>query len=452
MSCPSSPIDDGTPMNVNPHVPPPPHPPLYAQSHQPDIFNGQPPAQARPRHHISPVNDDSNPDNDDNDHQPQSSPPSRPDHAHSSPADSPPSPMQQGAAADASASAVDSYGTSNRRPAAAGGDSAATVSGAAAATAGGTSAVNVTPQGSNHCAEAIDDDSPDALPKIFRPTAGSVSPEAKNAGKGIVQASVVAWSATDVYALPPAYPSMGTFVIISNKSFEARTGMGVRNGTDVDAQNLYLRFKEFGFDVRIHRDVKAKDIISLFQDIGRMDHSSSAAFGCAILTHGEDGVIYGTDRQVEIDNITQPFKGDKCKSLIGKPKLFFIQACRGSELMDGVPVDAHQSDAQTDITERLPVESDILMAYSVVPGYFSWRNSIRGSWFIQALCDCLDKYGKSMDLLRLLTRVNKKVALDFESNTNNKEMHKKKQIPCITSMLTKDFYLDSKAVPRDNSP
>ena len=156
------------------------------------------------------------------------------------------------------------------------------------------------------------------------------------------------------------------------------------------------------------------------------------------------------------------------------------------------------------------------MAYSVVPGYFSWRNSIRGSWFIQALCDCLDKYGKSMDLLRLLTRVNKKVALDFESNTNNKsvsrspsagpcreirtplfqknpwgpykmyrvntdrvyilciflylkdlrpkiylsfrfsiilrEMHKKKQIPCITSMLTKDFYLDSKAVPRDNSP
>ena len=60
------------------------------------------------------------------------------------------------------------------------------------------------------------------------------------------------------------------------------------------------------------------------------------------------------------------------------------------------------------------------MAYSVVPGYFSWRNSIRGSWFIQALCECLDKYGRSMDLLRLMTRVNKKVALDFESNTNNR--------------------------------
>ena len=59
-----------------------------------------------------------------------------------------------------------------------------------------------------------------------------------------------------------------------------------------------------------------------------MDHSSCASFGCAILTHGEDGVVYGTDRSVEIDQITKPFKGDKCKSLVGKPKVFFIQACR----------------------------------------------------------------------------------------------------------------------------
>ena len=59
-----------------------------------------------------------------------------------------------------------------------------------------------------------------------------------------------------------------------------------------------------------------------------MDHSSCASFGCAILTHGEDGVVYGTDRSIEIDRITELFKGDKCKSLVGKPKVFFIQACR----------------------------------------------------------------------------------------------------------------------------
>ncbi len=77
------------------------------------------------------------------------------------------------------------------------------------------------------------------------------------------------------------------------------------------------------------------------------------------------------------------------------------------------------------------MESDVLMAYSVVPGYFSWRNSIRGSWFIQALCQCLDKYGKSMDILRLLTRVNKQVALNFESNTNNKSV----KLDCVCGIV-----------------
>ena len=45
-----------------------------------------------------------------------------------------------------------------------------------------------------------------------------------------------------------------------------------------------------------------------------------------------------------------------------------------------------------------------------------------------------------------------KIYLSFRFSIILREMHKKKQIPCITSMLTKDFYLDSKAVPRDNSP
>ena len=40
--------------------------------------------------------------------------------------------------------------------------------------------------------------------------------------------------------------SLAQFVIISNKSFDAGTGMGVRNGTDVDAENLYLRSALFG--------------------------------------------------------------------------------------------------------------------------------------------------------------------------------------------------------------
>ena len=44
-----------------------------------------------------------------------------------------------------------------------------------------------------------------------------------------------------------------------------------------------------------------------------------------------------------------------------------------------------------------------------------------------------------------MTRVARKVAFDFQSNTpGDFAMHEKKQIPCITSMLTRDVYFHRK--------
>lgn len=68
--------------------------------------------------------------------------------------------------------------------------------------------------------------------------------------------------------------------------------------------------------------------------------------------------------------------------------------------------------------------------------FAAWRNP-KGSWFIEALCDALNKYGYVHDLLTILTLVNRNVAIEFESNSTDPKMNKKKQIPCITSMLTR---------------
>lgn len=57
---------------------------------------------------------------------------------------------------------------------------------------------------------------------------------------------------------------------------------------------------------------------------------------------------------------------------------------------------------------------------------------------MQALCEAFNKYGYDLDLLTMLTYVSRRVAIDFESNSpNNSVMHQQKQIPCITSMLTR---------------
>ena len=51
-----------------------------------------------------------------------------------------------------------------------------------------------------------------------------------------------------------------------------------------------------------------------------------------LLSHGGDATICGTDGQkVAINEITKLFSRAKFEVMIGKPKLFIIQACRGGE-------------------------------------------------------------------------------------------------------------------------
>ena len=56
------------------------------------------------------------------------------------------------------------------------------------------------------------------------------------------------------------------------------------------------------------------------------DHSDCDCFAVAVLTHGDDGVLYGTDATVSIENFLAPIKN--CKSLAGKPKIFIFQVGR----------------------------------------------------------------------------------------------------------------------------
>lgn len=68
-------------------------------------------------------------------------------------------------------------------------------------------------------------------------------------------------------------------------------------------------------------------------------------------------------------------------------------------------------------------------------GYYSWRNTAKGSWFMQCLCQELKQNGKKYDILTLLTFVCQRVAINFESNNHDNMEHK--HIPCITTMLTR---------------
>ncbi|XP_078453593.1 caspase-3-like isoform X1 [Lampetra planeri] len=252
---------------------------------------------------------------------------------------------------------------------------------------------------------------------------------------------------SDSVAYNMNYSNVGYCVIINNKTFDRSTGMGERTGTDVDRDMLEKQFKGLGFQVEVKNNMKRKEMVSYITEVAEKDHRQCACFVCILLSHGDEGVIYGTDDYLPIRELTTPFRGDLCRHLVGKPKLFFIQACRGTDFDEGATTCA-DNDVETDSDsisrQTIPVEADFLYCYSTVPGYYSWRNVATGSWFVQAFCKVLKESANSnLELMQLLTRVNRKVAYDYISFSSDTHFSGKKQIPCIVSMLTKEFHFPS---------
>lgn len=183
--------------------------------------------------------------------------------------------------------------------------------------------------------------------------------------------------------------------------------------------------------------------------------------GHTILSHDLMSYIHAKDKLYPLQTIWKYFTDEKCPTLVNKPRIFVIQACQGSQTDDGIlmkskPIERNGSnasrrqesiDAYVDDDLDLHIDSvklesilpqtDFLVAYATLPGFYSFRNTADGSWFIQAFCDELNKRSKDCDILKILTRASQYVAYNKISYSDKPEFNSKKQIPCIATMLTK---------------
>lgn len=85
----------------------------------------------------------------------------------------------------------------------------------------------------------------------------------------------------------------------------------------------------------------------------------------------------------------------------------------------------------------VPVEADFLFAYSTVPGYYAWRSSTEGSWFIKSIVKVFEKNAYNMEILQMLTRVNNLIST---YKSRHPIAPDKRQVSSTVSMLTKDLY------------
>lgn len=177
-------------------------------------------------------------------------------------------------------------------------------------------------------------------------------------------------------------------------------------------------------------DLTAGEMIEVCESFSQTQFGLYDALLVFISSHGDEGdVIYGTDgNSITINDVLSKFIGKV--SLANKPKLFFMQNCRGRSADRGR--DTVQADSPPTSPARIPFEADMLVAYSTVDGYESYRDVTQGSWFITVLMEVLNERDHGMNLTDLLSIVNKRVArLDYRG---------RKQMSCFESTLRKPVY------------
>ena len=121
----------------------------------------------------------------------------------------------------------------------------------------------------------------------------------------------------------------GKALIINNKNFTIPPYKYYdRTGTDIDAKALEHLFTKLLYEVIVERNKTKNEIRDiLYKHTKGTDHSRYSSFVFIILSHGLEGKVLGTDGEIDIKELANMARDTE--SLIGKPKLYFIQACQG---------------------------------------------------------------------------------------------------------------------------
>lgn len=160
------------------------------------------------------------------------------------------------------------------------------------------------------------------------------------------------------------------------------------------SDSLQKVFGWLGFQVQVHKDCDRKKMLSVISELSRQNHSQMDCLVCCVLSHGREGSVYGVDgRIVTLSELTAPFEGQHCPSLVKKPKLFFIQACQGNQKQEPVETDGHESpevwcDARK-VKDSISNGADFLLGMATLPSFVSYRERKNGTWYIQSLCQNL---------------------------------------------------------------
>uniref|UniRef100_A0A8C5SUI0 Caspase-3 n=1 Tax=Laticauda laticaudata TaxID=8630 RepID=A0A8C5SUI0_LATLA len=232
-------------------------------------------------------------------------------------------------------------------------------------------------------------------------------------------------------------PKRNRALIIVNYQFlwakeEFRPRMGARR----EADKLVKALSKCNYDVRLFLDLTAKEIEDVYKEESRAEHGK--CFVSILSSHGEDGCIMDCQGQaLKLTRIYNILSSERCPHLAGKPKIFFIQACRGNRFDDGIYLETDSAPEEDCFSHYLSIPESTAVMFSCSPGYVSFSNQWE-SMFLKALLEVLEGEERKLKVNKLMTWINWKVA--FLCEAKGTVYKGKKEMPCFVTNMVEKVY------------
>lgn len=135
-----------------------------------------------------------------------------------------------------------------------------------------------------------------------------------------------------------------------------------------------------------------------------------------IMSHGEKidnkTVIVGSDGHgLEEEWIMTQFNNQSCTVFRNKPKILIFNICRG-DLVDNVIQFAQHTQSDSACTKKPEVAddderyySDLMVCHPSVEGFQAHRDTVRGCWYIELICNVFMEKSHEMDVESMLKLV-----------------------------------------------
>ena len=206
----------------------------------------------------------------------------------------------------------------------------------------------------------------------------------------------------------------------------------------MDKTSLSLTLGYLGYRVEAYANLTAAEITHKMRTVASRDHTQFDSFICCIVGCGTEEGVYGCDGEiVPLQEIVAALKGNSCPTLIGKPKMLFLQLNQGDAVDEGVQFLTRSLEADApEGTATVHSEADFFFAFAAVAGYQAYSDDL-GSYFIRTLTDVITEKAQLSHLVDILTEVSQRMAQKAPKDGSAL------QLPRVVSQLRKQVWFFS---------